>query len=99
MREEPATTGQMLDFFRDIRVQAQRPNKLRLDVASDTSNVSLWYDGKTVTLMPETGKMYTTLQAPGTIEGALRMLKTQLHTTCRCCHFFRATPMPFFPTA
>lgn len=82
MREEPGTNGQMLDFFKTIRVQVQRPNKMRLDVRSDTSDVNLWYDGRNVTLMPASGRIYTTLAADPTLDATLTMLKdkAQEHT-------------------
>lgn len=82
MREEPGTNGQMLDFFKNIRVQVQRPNKMRLQVASDTSDVNLWYDGKNVTLMPASAKIYTTMPADATLDATLTMLKSkmQAHT-------------------
>ena len=82
MREEPGTNGQMLDFFKNIRVQVQRPDKMRLDVASDTSDVSLWCDGRNVTLMPASGKIYTAIPADPTLDATLAMLKqkAQVHT-------------------
>ena len=85
MREEPGTNGQMLDFFRHISAEVQRPNKMRFEVKSDTSDVNLWYDGKNVTLMPEKGKMYTVLPAPANIDATLTMLKSKLgsHTPLR----------------
>jgi hypothetical protein len=75
MREEPGTNGQMLDFFKHINVQVQRPDKMRLEVQSDTSDMDLWYDGKNVILMPVTASMYTTMPAPATIDQTLTMLK------------------------
>ncbi len=78
MREEPATNGQMLDFFRRINVQVQRPNKMRFEVRSPDSDVNLWYDGRTVTIMPAAAKIYTVIPAPSTIDATLTMLKTKL---------------------
>ena len=82
MREEPGTNGQMLDFFRDIHVQVQRPNKMRMEVRSDTSDVNLWYDGRNVTLMPASGKIYTTLAGAPNLDATLTILKNkaQAHT-------------------
>jgi hypothetical protein len=85
MREEPATNGQLLDFFRQVKVQVQRPNKLHFEVRSPDSDVNLWYDGKTVTIMPAAAKIYTVIPAPPTIDATLEMLKTKLgeHTPLR----------------
>lgn len=77
MREEPGTNGQMLDFFRTIHAQVQRPDKMRLEVRSDTSDVNVWCDGKNVTMMPLTGKIYTTMAAGLNLDGTLALLKSQ----------------------
>ena len=85
MREEPGTNGQMLDFFRHISAEVQRPNRMRFEVKSDTSDVNLWYNGKNVTIMPAKGNMYTVLPAPTTIDATLTMLRSKLgsHTPLR----------------
>lgn len=95
MREEPGTNGQMLDFFRTITVQVQRPNRMRWQVQSDTSDVNVWYDGKNVTIMPLTGKMYTTLPAGATIDTALETLKNQLQVHMPLRPFLSADPYAF----
>lgn len=95
MREEPGTNGQMLDFFRTITVQVQRPNKMRWQVQSDTSDVNVWYDGKNVTIMPLTGKMYTTIPAGATIDAALETLKNQLQVHMPLRPFLSADPYSF----
>lgn len=92
MREEPGTNGQMLDFFRTIHVEVQRPNKMRMEVVSDTSDVRLWYDGKNVTLMPAGSKIYTTLKAPPTIDATLDMLKAKLDAHMPLRPFLSANP-------
>ncbi|HTW67400.1 MAG TPA: DUF2092 domain-containing protein [Bryobacteraceae bacterium] len=78
MREEPGTNGQMLDFFRTIRVQVQRPNKMRLIVQSESSNNQIWYDGRNLTMMPGSAQFYTTIPAPPTLDGTLTMLKDKM---------------------
>ncbi len=78
MREEPATNGQMLDFFRLINVQVQRPNKMRMEVRSGDSDVNIWYDGRNVTIMPASAKIYSVIPAPSNIDSTLTMLKTKL---------------------
>jgi hypothetical protein len=92
MREEPGTNGQMLDFFKHITVQMQRPDKMRLEVRSDTSDVTLWYDGKNVTLMPATAQMYTTIPAPPTIDQTLAMLKDKLQAHTQLIPFLSSDP-------
>ena len=92
MREEPGTNGQMLDFFRHVNVQVQRPNKMRMEVRSDTSKVNFWYDGKNVTMMPEAVKIYTVIPAPPTIDGTLAMLKEKLEVHSPLRPFLSSDP-------
>ncbi len=82
MREEPGTDGQMLDFFRDVTVQVQRPDKMRMQVISDTSDLTLWYDGKNITVMPVSARIYSVVPSPGTVDTAIQTMrdKMDVHT-------------------
>ncbi len=91
-REEPGTNGQMLNFFRTIRVQVQRPGKVRMEVQSDTSDVNLWCDGHTVTMMPVKGKIYATLPAQSTLGATLDSLKSQANAHTPLIPFLTADP-------
>jgi len=95
MREEPGTNGQMLNFYRTITVQVQRPNRMRLQTQSDTSDVNLWYDGQNVTIMPVSGRIYTTIPAGATVESALETLKNQLQVHMPLRPFLAADPYAF----
>jgi hypothetical protein len=92
MREEPGTNGQMLDFFKNVTAQVERPNKARFTVQSDNSVVNVWYDGKNVTMMPLSGKIYTSLAAPSTIDATLSMLKDKLETHTPLRPFLSSDP-------
>lgn len=78
MREEPGTNGQMLDFFRTIRVQVQRPNKMRVIADSENARNQIWYDGQNLTMMPGSAKFYTTVPAPATLDATLTMLQKKM---------------------
>jgi hypothetical protein len=78
MREEPGTNGQVLDFFRTIHVQVQRPNKMHLISDSENSTNRIWYDGKNLTMMPGSAKFYTVIPAPATLDATLAMLKQKM---------------------
>ncbi len=95
MREEPGTNGQMLDIFRTITVQVERPAKLRFQVQSDTSDLNLWYDGTNITIMPLSGKMYTTIPGGATIDSALQAMKSQLQVHMPLRPFLAADPYAF----
>jgi hypothetical protein len=92
MREEPGTNGQMLDFFKDITARVERPDKARFTVRSDNSVLNVWYDGKNVTMMPLSGKIYTSLAAPSTIDATLTMLKDRLETHTPLRPFLSSDP-------
>ncbi|HTS75131.1 MAG TPA: DUF2092 domain-containing protein [Bryobacteraceae bacterium] len=79
MREEPGTNGQMLDFFHYVTAQVGRPGKMRLAVVSDTSDLTLWYDGKNVTVMPVSARMFSTLASAPTLDGTLEMLRDKMN--------------------
>ena len=96
MREEPGTNGQMLDFFKDIRVQVERPDRIRMDVSSDTSDMRLWCDGKNVTLMPASAKIYTTLPASPTLDATLAMLKSKVQAHTPLIPFLSSDPYAIF---
>jgi hypothetical protein len=80
MEEEPATNGQMLEFFKVIHVDVKRPDKLRLTETSDGAETGLWYDGKNVTVMPSSQHIYAVLPAAPTLNATLPILGDRLET-------------------
>jgi hypothetical protein len=73
-REQPSTSGQMLDFFSVSRVAITRPDKVRVDATGDLHAASLWYDGKTVTIYSTKSSFYAQTPAPATIDETVMML-------------------------
>ncbi len=73
--EETATTGQMVTFFRTSHVQMQRPDHVRIDVRGDITNVSLFYDGKTVTLLDPVKKAFGSTASPPTVDQTIDFLR------------------------
>jgi len=80
IQEEPATNGQMLEFFKVIHVDVVHPNKLRLVEKSDGSEMGVWYDGKNVTMMPASKHIYAVLPAAPTLNATLAILRDRLDT-------------------
>ena len=66
--DEPARTGQLVQFTRHSRVVVRRPDGLFVDTTGDDVNRSCWYDGETLTLLNKTTKQYASIQAKNTIE-------------------------------
>ncbi len=73
-REQLATTGQMLDFFFTTRVKMVRPSLLKLDIKGDIWTLSLWYNGKTLTLMDPRTMYYAQADAPPSIDETISFL-------------------------
>ncbi len=78
-REQPSTSGQMLDFFAVSQVVVSRPNLIRVDTKGDMHDASLWYDGRTVAIFAEKASFYGQTAAPGTIDETVVMLMDRLH--------------------
>jgi hypothetical protein len=79
-REQPATTGQLLEFFYTSRVSMVRPNLLRIDIQGDIWTASIWYDGKKVTLMDPRTTFYAQKDAPATIDETVTLLAEKFQT-------------------
>jgi hypothetical protein len=79
-REQPATTGQLLEFFYTSRVSMVRPNLLRIDITGDIWNASIWYDGKKITLMDPRTTFYAQADAPSTIDETVTFLVEKFQT-------------------
>lgn len=79
-REHMATTGQMLEFFYTSQISMLRPDHLRVDVKGDLWNVSIWYDGKKLTMMDPRTNFYAQADAPPTIDETLELLVEKLQT-------------------
>jgi len=90
--EEPATTGQLVAFFRTSRVQLQRPDKVRIDVRGDVTNVSLWYDGKTVTLFDPLRKAFGSTASPPTVDQTIDFLRDKYDAVFTISPFLASDP-------
>ncbi len=73
-REQPATTGQLLEFFYTSHVWMVRPNLLRIIVEGDIWTASIWYDGKKVSLMDPRTTFYAQADSPATIDDTVMFL-------------------------
>ncbi|MGO9830776.1 MAG: DUF2092 domain-containing protein [Myxococcaceae bacterium] len=90
--EEPATTGQMVAFYRTSHVQLQRPDRVRIDVRGDVTNVSLWYDGKTVTLFNPLRKAFGSTVTPPTVDQTIDFLRDKYNAVFTISPFLTSDP-------
>ena len=75
--EVPATTGQFITVYSTGQIALKRPNKLRALLGGDAPNFDFFYDGKTVSAFaPDTG-VFSTSEAPDTIDAMLAGLQEE----------------------
>ena len=65
--EEVLADGQKVQFASAVRMLAQRPNHLLVEMTSDRLDRRFFYDGKTFTLWAPRTSYYATVAAPATI--------------------------------
>lgn len=71
-------SGQKLDFVADSSVTVQRPNKMRTDRKGQVADLSLYYDGKALTLFGRRMNYYATTQAPPKLDEAIDFARAEL---------------------
>lgn len=69
--DEVLKNGLTVQYNRANRVLLERPNRLRVDSASDRGERSVIYDGKTVTLYDHARAVYAGFSAPDSIDAML----------------------------
>lgn len=91
-REQPSTSGQMLDFFATSQIVVSRPNMVRIDTKGDLHAASLWYDGKTVTIYSEKTTFYGQTEAPATLDEMVVMLMDRFQVPFPAAGFLLKDP-------
>ena len=64
-----------------------RPNKIHLTREGGFSNVEMVFDGKTLTLLGKNTNLYAQIEAPGTIDQLVDVLRGQIPQTRSCRRF------------
>jgi hypothetical protein len=90
--ERVMADGQKLQHVATADMDVERPNRVRIHMASARSERRLFYDGKTVTLYTPAQKYYSSSRAGSPIAGARRnrfreeMFMSGLQQPGRCAH-------------
>lgn len=71
-------SGQKIEFGAAADVAVERPNHVRSDRKGQLATVTLYYDGRTVTIYGQKHNFYATAKAPPTIDGTIDFLRDQL---------------------
>jgi len=70
-REHLNDEGQKIQFSRSVEMDVKRPDGLRLEISSPSSERCFWYDGKTLTILDRTHNWYSTAAMPPTLDDAI----------------------------
>jgi hypothetical protein len=68
-------SGEKIQATSDMDVTVQRPNRLRSTQRGAGDRLSLWYDGKTMTLACKESKTYETVDAAPTIDATIDKMR------------------------
>jgi hypothetical protein len=79
--DEYLETGQLSQFSRETKVLVSRPDKLVADTRGDDVSRSVWYDGRTLTLLDKPSNTYASIQVPESIEKMLDFVIEQYGLT------------------
>jgi hypothetical protein len=77
IHEVPAITGQFVTLFSIGNVALKRPDKLRAILGGDAPAFDFYYDGNSVSAFAPQTKVFSTLNAPPTIDEMLSGLRTE----------------------
>lgn len=90
--EEPIAPGQLAQFSRENRIVLQRPDRLYAEGRQDEDTLSLWYDGRAVTLLDKRANTSAVLKAPGGIDDMLAIAATRYGLTLPLADFLVSDP-------
>jgi len=71
-------SGQKLAFTASSQVSVRRPNKLRSERRGELADVSLYYDGKTLTIYGKKADVYAQAAAPPTLDETIDFARNRL---------------------
>jgi hypothetical protein len=70
-RERVDEAGQKIQFSRSVEMDVKRPDGLRLELTSPFDTRSIWYDGKTLTILDRKHNWYSAASMPSTLDAAV----------------------------
>ena len=73
--EVPAQTGQSITLFSTLDVALKRPDRLRAQVRGEAPHFDFYFDGTTASAYAPATNVYSTIQAPPTIDAMLPALE------------------------
>lgn len=74
-------SGHKIQVTRSIDLDVRRPDRLHVEAKAHRKGRSIWYDGKTLTVLDRETNLYGTANAPGTIDQTLDLAAEQYGIT------------------
>jgi len=74
MRQVPSSAGQMLTFINSAEITIERPDKMRADAVIGGVDTVFVYDGKALSILDEEKNLYTSVEAPGTLDTVFNLV-------------------------
>src|SRR5262245_18928773 len=78
VHEVVTKAGDKIQVLAQARITVQRPDKLRSDRTGAIADLSMYYDGKNVSIFGKKTKLYATAKAPGTIDEMIDFARDEL---------------------
>jgi hypothetical protein len=75
--EVPAKTGQFITLFSTVEVALKRPDRLRARLSGEAPHFDFYFDGTTASAFAPAANVYSTVQAPATIDAMLPALEQE----------------------
>lgn len=92
MVPEVVETGQVANFLRETKMVMRRPNMLYCESKMGNDVWTIWYKGRTVTILDNTANAYATLEVPNNVEGMLDTLSDQYNIVLPGADFLLPNP-------
>ena len=90
--DDVLSTGQKIQFAASFDAAVKRPNMVRTVYQGDLRSSSAWYDGKTFALMNMAENLYSTWDAPATIDELVAKVNEKLGVTVPLSSFYLSDP-------
>jgi hypothetical protein len=80
-KDEVLPSGHKIQVTRTVALDFSRPDRLHVDARAHHKGRSIWYDGKTVTVLDRENNLYGTVDAPHTVDETLDLLSNKFGIT------------------
>ena len=80
-KDEVLPSGHKIQVTRLVTLDFGRPNRFHMDAKAHNKGRSIWYDGKTLTVLDREKNLYGVVDAPPTVDEALDLLSQKYGIT------------------